>query len=132
MWPLEVLNPEFLLTIYGHYPHLDNVEIIEATLNRDGPNLTLRLTTTSLPYRPPQKWSKQGKFNRIHFELKLGGIKQIRISSFKSHGFTDLRMWNDDGEINFMCDGAFRAELRFSFLCIARITPLLVHEEDDH
>ena len=122
MWPLRIENPIFLQTIYGHYPDLSSVEIVSATMGRDGPTMHLSFISTVLPYRPPAKW---GEFNAVSFGLEFLDVESVSLRKFESHGTSSIRMWDDAGKILLTCEGAVRLSLTSKFMRVGSISGFL-------
>jgi hypothetical protein len=78
-WTDFLLNPEKIHWIFPNAERLlDDVELHEVTLHRDGPRATLRFNAATYPERPPKKWQIQG-FNCVQIQLTLLGLCDTAI-----------------------------------------------------
>jgi hypothetical protein len=128
MWSRMLENTHFLLSIYGHFPSLENVEVTRLEIDRVGLSLMISFITKGLPYKPPTKW---GLFNRVYFQIQFFGLEEINLSQFLYTGSTTIRMWDHEDGIAMECSGAVSIGSRCKFARIAMITGLLV-DEDSH
>ena len=121
MWPRLVSKADFLLDIYGHYPSLDDVEVTEMFLSREGSSARIAFLSNILPYKAPAYWKP---FNRVHFRLFLVGIESVQVEKFGRVGQSQLRMWDESMDVRATCKGAVDFDIRFRHLIVDRVSGL--------
>lgn len=81
-WIDLLCRPYGIRAIYGEdLPTLTSVDLIELSLNHDGPTAMLRFDLAEFPRRPPKKWADQG-FNVVQVQLSLGGVQHLTVAGW--------------------------------------------------
>lgn len=121
-WPKNTLKDKFLSNLYTSRPDLQNIEIENANLLRNGPSIKINLITDRMPDNPPAKWED---FNRVSIILTYLSILKISITDVKSDGFSTLTIDDRDSEFDVLIEGAFCASFSAEWVLIGEIKPLI-------
>lgn len=83
-WTDFLIDKSKIISIYGNkIPSLQEVDLHEVILNRDGPRIVLRFDLPEFPDSPPKKWLALG-FNRVQVQLMVLNIHELAIENFST------------------------------------------------
>lgn len=82
MWPLRCENPEAIGRLYDSVADLDQVELHELMLQRDGPRLQLRFELPRFPDHPPTRWHADA--NVVQVTLDLWMIEDFALEGWQT------------------------------------------------
>ena len=80
MWYTFCENPQAIVQLYTAPPSLDDVEIHEIIMQRDGPHMQLRVELGTFPDKPPAKWPKEA--NAIQMTLDVWGVRELDLAGW--------------------------------------------------
>ncbi|MGF1425932.1 Imm50 family immunity protein [Kitasatospora sp. LaBMicrA B282] len=78
-WADLLRNPEKLSGLYEQPADLDPLVLHSVHLDRRGPTVTLRLSTTRLPEQPPAEWSAAG-CDHVEFHLQFLAVAELSLT----------------------------------------------------
>lgn len=106
-WLDEVGDTDFLARLFKQKaPSLNDVEVHEIALHRDGPSLTLTFDLPDFPTDVPAAWHAAG-YNTIQLTLVAIGLRSVVMSGWATDVRGDLRISSDDVHgmrIHFDCE----------------------------
>jgi hypothetical protein len=81
--------------IFGdQIPTLEDIDVHEVVLHRDGPRVLLRFDLQQFPTNPPRKWELAG-FNRVQLKLLAVGVRELSIVGLQSECKLSLSLFED-------------------------------------
>lgn len=83
---LKILNPQALIGVFGKAPKLEDVELLEVRLKRDGPTLFILLMTKETVEHKPKRWNK---WDVIYVESSFFTIQNLTIESLGRENIID-------------------------------------------
>lgn len=83
MWIHEAIGSEKLLSLFEEVPSFDDVYLLDACLQEDGPQLNLRINLRAYPKAPPDVWVAN-KYNTVQVKIKMFGLTSIKITRFSN------------------------------------------------
>lgn len=103
-WMDVLLDNRALRAVFGEVdPSVDDVDIHEVRLERDGGSLFLRLDLAEFPAVPPKKWVAQ-EANTVQIELELSSIHSLSIEGWGTERGARLGIQrNSNGLIELTC-----------------------------
>ncbi|HEX2209964.1 MAG TPA: Imm50 family immunity protein [Longimicrobium sp.] len=81
MWFDACENPQAFAQMYASAGGLDEVELFEAVLTREGRLLRLRMELPRFPERPPARWSPDA--NRVQVTVDFWSVEELRIEGWR-------------------------------------------------
>ncbi len=73
-------NPRAITHLYDEVPPLEQMELIEFILKRDGPKLICKMNFPRFADHPPERWHKD--YNTVHIELEFWTLSDFSIEGF--------------------------------------------------
>jgi len=105
-WLELVTNPDPIFAIFGsEIPTLDNIDLHEIILHREGPKAILRFDLKDYPKQPPKKWLA-GQFNKVQLKLQAFGLQDLKLYGFQNRCIVDLTVFEDKGTIHLGYESA--------------------------
>jgi hypothetical protein len=86
-WHELAHNPRAITHLYDEMPPLEQIELIEVIIQRDGPKLICKMNFPRFADHRPERWNKD--CNTVHVELEFWTISDLSIG-----GFTTTPMLN--------------------------------------
>lgn len=78
-WLDVVDDPRAIRAIFGdHTPSLQDVDVFDLVMSRDGPYLDVRFDLPEYPTEPPGKWADKGA-NRVQLTLRAQPIRELSV-----------------------------------------------------
>ncbi len=125
-WTDNLVDASPLSSIFGtEVPTLNDIDLHEVRLHRDGPRVLLRFDMRDFPARPPQKWIKAG-FDRVQIQLIAIGVQSVKISGLQSTIKIDLNIFREEKAVRMTADnGSFKLELTAAALLVEGVSAYL-------
>lgn len=125
-WTDLLVDAASIKAIYGAaLPTLDEIDLHEIILHRDGPNVTLRFDLKCFPKNPPKKWLNAG-FNCVQLQLLASDIEDLQIQGWQTDIITNIKINKQESKIRLHASNEkFRIDLVFCFLIIKNISAYL-------
>ena len=122
-WIDLVLDATPVKAIFGQeLPMLEDIDLHEIALHRDGPRVLLRFDLQDFPMHPPKKWVAEG-FNRVQMRLLASGVRELHIAGWQANNRVDLRIEKDGSLVRIRADnGVVQLDLIADFLIVDRIS----------
>lgn len=128
-WTDSLDNPRALTSMYDQAPQLQQVRLLGATLDQDGPRLQLRLDLNQFPQRPPRKWQGQG-FNTVQLKLDLFGVEQLQLGGWGTDNVVDLELERrPDGVAVSATAAGFKLSCRCLMVRVAGVSGYLQRDD---
>ncbi|AZQ48037.1 immunity 50 family protein [Bacillus albus] len=83
---MKILNPQALIGVFGKAPKLEDVELLEVRLKRDGPTLFILLMTKETVEHKPKRWNK---WDVIYVEISFFTIQNLTIENLRRENIID-------------------------------------------
>jgi hypothetical protein len=125
MWSIRIENPEQILSLYGNYPSLEKVDIVDINIINRVSQAEIKFIINQIPLNPPKKW---GKFNSVHFCIRFIGLESLSIEmNDSSQELTAIRMIDEIGsKILVTTSGLLDSKIVCRFVYISSITGINV------
>jgi hypothetical protein len=108
-WHLHCENPKAIEAFYETPPTLDDFDVHEVSLMRDGPSLTYAGDLSRFADRPSQRWDASA--NRVRLILSLWNISNLSLTGWATTNIGALKLApGTDSSLSF----TFRSD---SFSC---------------
>lgn len=100
MWYQLCENAQAIEQLYITPPALDQVEMFEVCVQRDGPHLQLRVELPTFPDKPPARWPAGA--NAVQVTLDLWGMTDVELAGWGTTNAGTLTLARaDDGRVRF-------------------------------
>lgn len=91
-WIDLLLDAMSLKALFGtSLPSLNNVNLHEITLDRDGPRVLLRFDLDDFPKTPPKKWVDAG-YTRVQLVIAAFVVHEVLISGWNTTNKVDMKV----------------------------------------
>ena len=80
-------------------PSLDQIELHEVVLDRDGPTAILRFDLAEFPIDPPKKWLEQG-CNTVQVRLQAIGVRTVEVQGLVTSPVLDLEIRREGKDLH--------------------------------
>lgn len=116
-------NKAPILSIFSSPPSLDQVDVHEVRLHRDGPTICVRFDVSSYPEHPPQKWAV-ACHNRVQVTLRLSDVSGVQMNGWGTNNLCRVELERvGEFAIRFRMVGAeARLECSCAFIEIENIS----------
>ncbi|HEV2576589.1 MAG TPA: Imm50 family immunity protein [Acidobacteriaceae bacterium] len=86
-WRTVTLNPELVQHVYGSLdPVLDQTRLLSLKLLDEGTTLKFSLSLKDIPTNPPQRWSRNSRYNAINMEFQAWNLLSLEITGTPPFG----------------------------------------------
>jgi hypothetical protein len=122
-WGDLLVNPRAIEAIFGdQLPGLDNLELHEVVVHRDGPSVRVRFDIEEFPSDPPEKWRK-AKHNRVQMEIVCVGVSDLSIQGLATNMMVSLSVEGESPNLGIQLTGpATTIEFSAMFVDLSRIS----------
>ena len=112
-WYELARNPQAIKHLYDEVPPLEEMELINLIINRDGPKVICKMDFPRFADHRPERWEK--KSNTVHIELEFWMINELKIEGFTTTPMLDftieqigdkmkVRAEDDGCSMQFLCE----------------------------
>lgn len=119
---IKLMNPQAFTSIFGDIPSLDDSELLDIQLKRDGPTLFIRLLTREIIKIKPKRWDK---WDVVYVEMSFLGIRDLVINGLGTNNQIILFEIND-GALEIRCTNQMHIKCAFDWARVEQITPGLI------
>lgn len=119
----RIMNPQALISVFGNIPRLNNSELVEVKLRRDGATLFIRLLVKEIAETKPKRWSA---YDVIYVDFSFFVIKDLSINGFGTYNQIDKLDIIDDGKkgtLDIVCSNNIYIKCSFDWAKIEQIIP---------
>jgi Immunity protein 50 len=111
-WLDFLVDASAIRSVFGdQVPTLENIDLHEVVLHRDGPRVLLRFDLSQFPSHPPKKWAFAG-FNRVQVRLLAVGVRELAILGLQSECKLSLNVLAEGASIRIRTqEGATKIDL---------------------
>ncbi|MGW6448816.1 Imm50 family immunity protein [Lentzea sp. NPDC055074] len=89
-WLDHVWHRRIVDEVYSAPPTLDDIDLFDVRLDREGPRIHLRFNFATYADRPKPEWSQN--CNRVQVELAFVGVRELVVHDFGWTNVANLRM----------------------------------------
>ena len=122
----KVMNPQAFISIFGNIPNLNDSELLEVQLRRDGPTLFIRLLTKEVIQTKPKRWDK---WDVVYVEMSFFAIRDLTINGLGTNNQInqfEIKEVGEDGVLEIKCNNQMYIKCSFDWARVEQITPGLI------
>ena len=122
----KLMNPQAFISIFGNIPSLNDSELLDVQLRRDGPTLFIRLLTREVIQTKPKRWDK---WDVVYVEMSFFGIRDLTIDGLGTTNQInqfEIKDMGEDGELEIKCNNQMHIKCSFDWARVEQITSGLI------
>ena len=122
----KIMNPQAFISIFGNVPSLNDSELLDVQLRRDGPTLFIRLLTKEVIQTKPKSWDK---WDVVYVEMSFFAIRDLTINGLGTNNQInqfEIKDVGEDGVLEIKCNNQMYIKCSFDWARVEQITPGLI------
>lgn len=122
----KIMNPQAFISIFGNIPSLDDSEILDVQLTREGPALLIRLLTKEVIQAKPKRWEK---WDVVYIEMSFFAIRDLIINGLGINNQInkfEIKDVGENGVLEIKCNNQMYIKCLFDWARVEGITPGLI------
>lgn len=122
----KIMNPQAFTSIFSDIPSLNDSELLEVQLRRDGPTLFIKLLTNEAIKIKPKRWDK---WDVVYIEMSFFAIRNLIINGLGTNNQIsqfEIKDIGEDGVLEIKCNNQMHIKCSFDWARVEQITPGLI------